>query len=61
MAEENEVSRMSEYRKLRASGKSDDVAREAVWPSTYAGIKRNADEKARLDAGKTVADKDKAA
>ena len=53
MAEENEFSRMADYRKLRAGGKSDTVAREEVWPSTSLGIKRNADERARLEAEKT--------
>ena len=50
VAEENEFSRMKDYRKLRAGGKSDSVAREEIWPSTSVGIKRNADEKTRLDA-----------
>jgi len=53
MAEENEFSRMKDYRKLRAGGKSDMAAREEVWPSTSLGMKRNADEKARLEAEKT--------
>ena len=53
MAEDNEFSRKTEYRKLRAGGMSDSVAREEVWPSTSAGMKRNADEKARLEAEKT--------
>ena len=52
MAEENEFSRMKDYRKLRASGKSDMAAREEVWPSTSVGIKKNADEKIRLEAVK---------
>jgi len=49
MAEENEFSRMKEYRKLRAGGKSDMAAREEVWPSTRAGMKKNADGKARVE------------
>ena len=52
VAEENEFSRMKDYRKLRASGKSDSVAREEIWPSTSVGMKKNADEKTRLDAVK---------
>ena len=52
VAEENEFSRMKDYRKLRASGKSDSVAREEIWPSTSVGIKRNADEKTRLEGVK---------
>jgi len=52
MAEENEFSRMKDYRKLRASGKSDSQAREDVWPSTSVGMKKNADEKTRLEAVK---------
>ena len=52
VAEENEFSRMKDYRKLRAGGKSDAVAREEIWPSTSVGMKRNADEKVRLDAVK---------
>ena len=51
-AEENEVSRMKDYRKLRASGKSDMQAREEVWPSTSVGMKKNADEKTRLEGVK---------
>ncbi|MCX6770846.1 MAG: hypothetical protein NTX79_02210 [Candidatus Micrarchaeota archaeon] len=56
MAEENEFSRMADYRKLRAGGKSDFEAREEVWPSTSVGMKRNADEKIRLEAVKAEAD-----
>ena len=52
-AEENEFSRMKDYRKLRAGGKSDMEAREEVWPSTSVGMKKNADEKARVEAEKT--------
>jgi len=52
VAEENEFSRMKDYRKLRASGKSDTQAREEVWPSTSVGMKKNADEKTRLEAVK---------
>ena len=52
MAEENEFSRMKDYRKLRAGGKSDTQAREEVWPSTSVGMKRNADEKVRLEGVK---------
>ena len=51
-AEENEFSRMKDYRKLRASGKSDMQAREEVWPSTSVGMKKNADEKTRLETVK---------
>jgi len=51
--EENEFSRMKDYRKLRASGKSDLEAREDVWPSTSVGMKKNADEKARVEAERT--------
>ena len=51
-AEENEFSRMKDYRKLRAGGKSDMQAREEVWPSTSIGMKKNADEKARVEAVK---------
>ena len=53
VAEENEFSRMKDYRKLRAGGKSDSQAREEVWPSTAVGMKKNADEKARLETEKT--------
>lgn len=49
---ETEHDRRVKYRKLREAGKSDLQAREAVWPSTGAGVKRNADEKARADAKK---------
>ena len=52
-AEENEFSRMKDYRKLRAGGMSDTLAREEIWPSTAVGMKKNADEKARLDAERT--------
>jgi hypothetical protein len=55
VAEENEFSRMKDYRKLRAGGKSDSVAREEIWPSTAVGMKKNADEKTRLDAVKAEA------
>ena len=51
-AEENEFSRMKDYRKLRAGGKSDAEAREDIWPSTRVGMKKNADEKARVEAVK---------
>ena len=53
VAEENEFSRMKDYRKLRAGGMSDTVAREEIWPSTSVGMKKNADERARLEAEKT--------
>ena len=53
VAEENEFSRMKDYRKLRAGGMSDMVAREEIWPSTAVGMKKNADEKARLEAERT--------
>ena len=53
VAEENEFSRMKDYRKLRAGGMSDTVAREEIWPSTAVGMKKNADEKARLEAERT--------
>jgi len=49
---ETEHDRRTKYRKLREAGKSDSEAREEVWPSTSRGMKRNADEKARLEAGK---------
>ena len=52
-AEENEFSRMKDYRKLRAGGMSDTLAREEIWPSTAVGMKKNADEKARLEAERT--------
>jgi len=57
MAEENEFSRMKDYRKLRAGGKSDSVAREEIWPSTTVGMKKNADEKVRLETEKTEKEK----
>ena len=53
VAEENEFSRMKDYRTLRAGGMSDTVAREEIWPSTAVGMKKNADEKARLEAERT--------
>ena len=40
VAEENEFSRMKDYRKLRAGGMSDMVAREEIWPSTAVGMKK---------------------
>jgi len=56
MADENmetEQDRHAKYRKLRMGGKSDTEAREEVWPSTRVGMKKNADEKARVEAEKT--------
>ncbi|MCX6770958.1 MAG: hypothetical protein NTX79_02785 [Candidatus Micrarchaeota archaeon] len=45
--EETEQDRRKKYRKLRAGGKSDSEAMENVWPSTSAGVKFNADAKAK--------------
>ena len=50
---ETEQDRHARYRELRAGGKSDTEAREDVWPSTRVGMKKNADEKARVEAEKT--------
>ena len=50
MADENEHSRRIEYRKLRAQGMGDKEATERVWPSTSAGMKVNADEKAKAES-----------
>jgi hypothetical protein len=51
MVEDNEINRRKEYRKLRAGGKSDFEAREAVWPSTTLGfVKRKKDDEAKVQA-----------
>jgi len=60
---ETEQDRRMKYRKLREGGRSDAEAREDVWPSTRVGMKKNADEKARVEAekaeGKEPASKEK--
>jgi len=46
IVEESEQDRRIKYRKLRASGMSDKASMEAVWPTTNAGMLKNAKEKA---------------
>ena len=47
--EETEQERRNKYRKLRADGVQDNIARETVWPSTTVGRDRNIKEKADKD------------
>lgn len=44
--EETHVDRRMKYRKLVAGGMSDKEAAESVWPTTTAGLLKNAREKA---------------
>ena len=44
--EETHIDRRKKYKDLVAGGMSDKTAKESVWPSTTAGIMKNAKEKA---------------
>ena len=57
MADDNEHGRRIEYRKLRSQGVEDNIAKEKVWPSTSAGLKINADEKAKVESDKAAKEK----